>query len=100
MSLMTWDYNGDLYCVLSTETGAGDGRVCHFELSEARVVPGGVPSVPASPAPGPTAVTVVVYAPEEEKPPMVFFDEAHTLPFAVLQHFVAIVASQLGGTGA
>ncbi|WP_143684052.1 hypothetical protein [Streptomyces diastatochromogenes] len=99
MSLVTWDYDGDLYCALSTETGAGDGRISYFELSEARMLPGGAPSVPASPAPGPTAVTVVVYAPEEQKSPMVSFDEAQTLPFAVLQHFVAIVASRLESTG-
>ncbi|MFI2206732.1 hypothetical protein ACH47Z_39635 [Streptomyces sp. NPDC020192] len=93
MSLRTWDYDGDLYCSLTTKTGAGEGLTTHFELSEARMVPGGTPSMPASPAPGPAAVTVVVYAPEEEKPAEVFFDETQTLPFAVLQHFVTIVAS-------
>ncbi|MGW3952431.1 hypothetical protein ACWEKM_16235 [Streptomyces sp. NPDC004752] len=99
MSLLTWDYDGDLYCALTTETGAGEGRTTQFELSEARIVPGGAPALPASPAPGPAAVTVVAYAPEEEKPAEVFFDETQTLPFAVLQHFVAIVASRLASTG-
>ncbi|MFD3456294.1 hypothetical protein ACFWVC_29485 [Streptomyces sp. NPDC058691] len=70
----------------------------HFELSEARVVPGGTASTPASPAPGPTAVTVIAYAPEEEKPAEVYFDAAQTLPFAVLQRFVALVASRLAST--
>ncbi|ROR37404.1 hypothetical protein EDD39_5544 [Kitasatospora cineracea] len=55
--------------------------------------------MPASPAPGPTAVTVVVYAAEEEKPPEVYFDATQTLPFAALQHFVALVASRLDSTG-
>lgn len=41
-------------------------------------------------------MTVVVYAPEEEKPADVFFDGEQTLPFVVLQHFVEIVASQAG----
>lgn len=99
MSLLTWDYDGDLYCALTTETGAGEGRTIHFELSEARMVPGGAPSLPASPAPGPAAVTVVVYAPEEEKPAEVSFDDTQTLPFAVLQHFVATVTSRLANTG-
>lgn len=99
MSLLTWDYDGDPYCALTTETGAGEGRTTHFELSEARMVPGRAPAMPASPAPGPAAVTVVAYAPEEEKPAEVFFDETQTLPFAVLQHFVAIIASRLASTG-
>ncbi|GAA3885257.1 hypothetical protein GCM10022207_60740 [Streptomyces lannensis] len=98
MSLLTWDYDGGLYCALTTETGAGEDRTTYFELSEARMVPGSAPSMPASPAPGPAAVTVIVYAPEEEKPAEVFFDETQTLPFAVLQHFVATVASWLPGT--
>ncbi|MFJ9714181.1 hypothetical protein [Streptomyces sp. NPDC101234] len=99
ISLLTWDYDGDLYCALTTETGTGEGRTIHFELSEARMVLGGAPSMPASPAPGPTAVTVVVYALEEEKPAEVFFDNTQTLPFAVLQHFVATVTSRLASTG-
>ncbi|MFS0696301.1 hypothetical protein [Streptomyces nitrosporeus] len=99
MSLLTWDYDGDLFCALTTETGASEGRMTHFELSEARMVPGGASSVPASPAPGPTAVTVVVYAPEEEKLAEVYFDATQTLPFAVLQHFVTLVASRLASTG-
>jgi hypothetical protein len=98
MSLLTWDYDGDLFCALTTETGAGDGRMTHYELSEARMVPGGTPSAQASPAPGPAAVTVVVYAPEEEKPAEVYFDATQTLPFAVLQHFIALVASHLAST--
>lgn len=99
MSVLNWDYDGDLYCVLTTETGMGDTRTTHFELSEARIVPSGSPSVPASPAPGQTAVTVVVYAPEENKPPVVFFDATQTLPFAVLQHFVATVSERLPEAG-
>ncbi|MFD3487851.1 hypothetical protein [Streptomyces sp. NPDC058665] len=95
MSLLTWDYDGDLFCTLTTETGAGEGRMTHFELSEARMVPGGASSVSASPTPGPTVVTVLAYAPEEEKPAEVYFDATQTLPFAVLQHFVELVASQL-----
>jgi hypothetical protein len=55
--------------------------------------------MPASPAPGTTAVTVLVYAPEEEKPAEVYFDATQTLPFAVLQDFVALVASHLARTG-
>ncbi|MDG4857012.1 hypothetical protein P8605_02360 [Streptomyces sp. T-3] len=98
MSLLTWDYDGDLYCALTTETGVGEDRTIHFELSEARMVPGGDPSTPATPAPGVTAVTVLVYAPEEEKPAEVYFDTAQTLPFAVLQHFVTTVASRLLNT--
>jgi hypothetical protein len=97
--MLTWDYDGDLYCALTTETGMGDARTTHFDLSEARIVPSGSPSAPASSAPGPTAVTVVVYAPEEEKPPMVFFDGTQTLPFAVLQQFVATVSEHLPGAG-
>ncbi|MFE5113677.1 hypothetical protein [Streptomyces sp. NPDC056663] len=27
MSLLTWDYDGDLFCALTTGTGAGDGRL-------------------------------------------------------------------------
>ncbi|WP_030721685.1 hypothetical protein [Streptomyces sp. NRRL S-237] len=99
MPLLIWDYDGDLFCALTTETGTREGRTTHFELSEARMVPGGTPSVPASPAPGPTAVTVVVYAPEEEKPAEAYFDATRTLPFAVLQQFVALVASRLASTG-
>ncbi|MER6443688.1 hypothetical protein [Streptomyces venezuelae] len=100
MSLLTWEYDGDLFCALTTETGTRGGRTTHFELSEARMVAGGTPSSPASPAPGPTAVTVVVYAPEEEKSAEVYFDETQTLPFAVLQHFVATVAARLSSTEA
>lgn len=33
-------------------------------------------------------MTVLVYAPEEEKPPEVYFDATQTLPVAVLQHLV------------
>ncbi|MFC1407428.1 MULTISPECIES: hypothetical protein [Streptacidiphilus] len=99
MSLLTWDYEGELFCALTTVTGTAEGRMTHFELSEARMVPGGAPSVPASPAPGPTAVTVLVYAPEDEKPAEVYFDTMQTLPFAVLQHFVALVASRLESAG-
>ncbi|MEW1701127.1 hypothetical protein [Streptomyces sp. NPDC091278] len=99
MSLLTWDYDGDLFCAFTTETGAGEGRMTHFELSEARMVPGGATSMADSPAPGPTAVTVLAYAPEEEKPAEVYFDATQTLPFAVLQHFVAHVASHLTNTG-
>lgn len=99
MPLLTWDYDGDLFCALTTETGAGEGRMTHFELSEARMVPGRTSSMPTSPAPGPTAVTVLVYAPEEEKPAEVYFDVTQTLPFAVLQHFVALVASRMENTG-
>lgn len=93
MSLLTWEHDGELFCALTTETGAGADRTVHFELSEARTVP------PASPAPGPAAVTVVAYAAEEDKPPVVFFDAAQTLPFAVLQHFVATVARRLPSAG-
>ncbi|MFJ8431282.1 hypothetical protein ACIQ9P_08270 [Kitasatospora sp. NPDC094019] len=100
MSLLTWDHDGDLYCTLTTETGTGEGRTTHFELSEARIVANGSPSVLASPVPGPTAVTVVAYASDEEKPVEVFFDGTQTLPFAVLQHFVATVAARLPATGA
>ncbi|WP_031525898.1 hypothetical protein [Streptomyces sp. NRRL F-5123] len=75
MSLLTWDYDGDLFCALTT-MGADEGRT-HIELSEARMVPGGASSTPASPAPGPTVATVLVYAPEEEKPAEVSFDAAH-----------------------
>lgn len=98
MSLLTWDYDGDLFCALTTETGADEGRMTHYELSEARMVPGGAPSMSASPAPGPAAVTVLVYAPEEEKPAEVYFDATQTLPFAVLQHFVELIASRLAST--
>ncbi|WP_279638450.1 hypothetical protein [Kitasatospora cineracea] len=99
MSFLTWDCEGDLFCALTTVTGSAEDLMTHFELSEARMVPGGGPSMPASPAPGPTAVTVVVYAAEEEKPPEVYFDATQTLPFAALQHFVALVASRLDSTG-
>ncbi|UWE10737.1 hypothetical protein [Actinacidiphila bryophytorum] len=99
MSLLTWDYDGDLYCVLTTETGAGEDRTTHVELSEARMVATGAPAAPASPAPGPAAVTVVVYAPEEEKPAEVVFDGAQTVPFAVLERFVATVAARGYGIG-
>ncbi|MEU7785030.1 hypothetical protein [Amycolatopsis sp. NPDC049159] len=92
---MTWEFDGGLYCAAATETGVGEDRTTYFELSEARTVPASA-AMPASPAPGPTAVTVVVYAPEEEKPADVFFDGEQTLPFVVLQHFVEIVASQAG----
>ncbi|MET8829522.1 hypothetical protein ABZX40_26755 [Streptomyces sp. NPDC004610] len=98
MSLLTWEYDGDLYCARTTETGTAEDRTTHFELSEARMVPGGAPAMPPSPAPGPTAVTVLVYAPEEEKPAEVFFDATQTLPFAVVQRFVAIVAARLAST--
>lgn len=95
MSMLTWDYDGDLFCALTTDIDVADLQTTHYELSEARNVTSGSPSVPASPAPGPTAVTVVVYAPEEEKPPMVYFDTTQSLPFAVLQHFVAVVSERL-----
>jgi hypothetical protein len=98
MPLLTWEYDGDLFCALITETGAGEGRRTHFELSEARMVPGGTSSLSASPAPGLTAVTVAVYAPEEEKPAEVYFDATQTVPFDVLQRFVALVASRLEST--
>ncbi|MFD7729118.1 hypothetical protein ACFV6F_01865 [Kitasatospora phosalacinea] len=99
MSLTTWSHDGDLYCALFTETGVDGSRVGHFELSEARLVPSGSPAVPDSPAPGPTAVTVVVRALEPEDQPVVFFGDGPTLPFAVLQHFVAVVAARLEGAG-
>ncbi|WP_395298374.1 hypothetical protein ACF9IK_36620 [Kitasatospora hibisci] len=95
MALSAWDCDGDLYCVLTTEIGVGEGRTVHFELSEACVVPGGGPSVPAAPAPGVAAVTVVAYPPGEEEPAEVFFDEAQTLPFAVVHHFAVTVAARL-----
>ena len=98
MSLVTWEFDGCLYCALATETGVGEDRTTYFELSEARMVPGAA-AMPAAPAPGPAAVTVVVFAPEEEKPADVFFDETKTLPFVVLQHFVEIVASRAGEHG-
>jgi hypothetical protein len=98
MSLLTWEYDGDLYCALTTETGAGEDLTTYFELSEARMVRGNAPSMPASPAPGPAAVTVIVHPPEEEKPAEVSFDGTQTLPFTVLQYFVATVASRLPGT--
>ena len=99
MSLLTWDYDGDLFCALTTETGAGEGRMTHFELSEARMGPGGASPTPVPPVLGPTAVTVIAYAPEEEKPAEVYFDATQTLPFAVLEHFVALVASHMASTG-
>jgi hypothetical protein len=34
-------------------------------------------------------LSVVVYAPDDEKPPVVSFDETQSLPFVVVQHFVA-----------
>ncbi|MET8632603.1 hypothetical protein [Streptomyces sp. NPDC004680] len=37
--------------------------------------------------------------PEEEKLAELLFDETQALPFALLQHFVAIVASRLASTG-
>ncbi|MFI5593237.1 hypothetical protein ACIA5G_49885 [Amycolatopsis sp. NPDC051758] len=98
MSLVTWEFDGCLYCTSTIETGQGEDRTTYFELSEARTVPGSA-SMPASPAPGPTAATVIVYAPEEEKSADVFFDGAETLPFVVLQHFVEIVASRVGRHG-
>ncbi|MFF3015632.1 hypothetical protein [Streptomyces sp. NPDC057939] len=98
MSLLTWNHDGDLFCALTTETGTSEGRITQYELSEARMVPAGTPSSQASPAPGPTAVTVVVHAPAEEKPAEVHFDGTQTLPFAVLQHFMAFVAPHLADT--
>lgn len=95
MSLVTWEFDDGLFCASATETGLGADRTTYFELSEARTVPG-TASVPASPAPGPAAVTVVVYAPEEEKPADVCFDGTQTLPFVVLQRFVEIVAARTG----
>ncbi|MFF0554188.1 hypothetical protein ACFYUL_35050 [Streptomyces sp. NPDC004311] len=99
MSLLTWEYEGDLFCAHTTKTGTTENRTTHYELSEARTVPAGAPSAPASPTPGPTAVTVLVYAPAEEKPPEVSFDTTQTLPFAVLQHFMTLVASHMESTG-
>ncbi|QKW23595.1 hypothetical protein HUT16_34900 [Kitasatospora sp. NA04385] len=96
MSLTTWSHEGDLYCSLFTETGVDGNRIGHFELSEARLVPSGTPSVPDSPAPGPTAVTVVVQDLREALP-TAFFSDGHTVPFAVLQRFVAMVAARLEG---
>ncbi|WP_033217849.1 hypothetical protein [Kitasatospora phosalacinea] len=98
MSLTTWSHDGDLYCALFTETGVASGRVRHFELSEARLVPSGTPAVPDSPAPGPTAVAVVAQE-LAEGPPTAFFSDGHTVPFAVLQHFVTMVAARLEGAG-
>ncbi|WP_420078051.1 hypothetical protein ACN6AT_01120 [Streptomyces sp. JL4002] len=98
MSLLTWEYEGDLFCALTTETGTTENRTTHYELSEARAIPAGTPSAPTLPTPGPTAVTVLVHPPAENKPPEVYFDATQTLPFAVLQHFVTLVASRLEST--
>ncbi|MFD0567642.1 hypothetical protein ACFQ2M_41020 [Kitasatospora saccharophila] len=99
MSLTTWSHDGGLYCALFTETGVDGSRLGHFELSAARLVPSGIPSVPDSPAPGPTALTVVAPALDPGDQPVVFFGDGPTLPFAVLQHFVAMVAARLEGAG-
>lgn len=45
------------------------------------------------------SLLMVVYAPEMEKPPQVYFDKTQSLPFAVLEHFVTIVAARLASTG-
>lgn len=95
MSLVSWEFDGELYCAQSTEVRDCAGQTTYYELSEARLVPGDSASASASPASGPAAVTAIVYEPEEEKPPMVFFDADQTLPFAVLQHFVTFVAAEL-----
>lgn len=41
----------------------------------------------------------LTYAPGEKQPTEVFFDGTQTLPFAVLQQLMAIVAAQLVSTG-
>jgi hypothetical protein len=45
--------------------------------------------MPSPLAPGPAVLTMVAYAPDEEKPPVVSFDETQSLPFVVAQHFEA-----------
>ncbi|MFG1953578.1 hypothetical protein [Micromonospora sp. NPDC048830] len=98
MPMVTWEYDGAVYCAMSTEVVTGEGPITAHELSEARLIPPASAAATASPAPGPAAVTVVAYDPEEEKPPMVSFDAGEAVPFAVLRHFVALVAATVEGS--
>jgi hypothetical protein len=95
MALETWDHDGDRFCMQSTYV-EGD-EAWYFELSEARPAP----AVRTGSThhddvlPGLTAVTVIAHDPAVEKPPYVFFDGAQEIPFDVLKHFTALVATAL-----
>lgn len=96
MAMVTWEFDDDIYCMLTTHDLFGDERVTYHELSEARTVPApaGDPG-PGTPAPGPTAVTVKIHPPAEGKPPTVYFDGHQTIPFAVLKHFTDLVNADI-----
>jgi hypothetical protein len=96
--MVTWEHDGETYCVLTSDVGTGEGRVTCYELSEARWVLASGPG-DRSPVAGPAVVTVTVYAPEEDKPPVVRFDGPQEVSLAVLQHFMALIASELKPTG-
>ena len=87
----TWQFDDGTFCMLSTGDGLGDERVTYHELSEARTVPGN----PGAVVPGPTAVTVKIYSPAEGKPPSAYFGDHQEIPFAVLHHFMDLVAARL-----
>ncbi|KAB2345924.1 hypothetical protein [Actinomadura rudentiformis] len=67
MTLTTWEHDGDHWCMLVTLNA--EGR--YFELSEARAMT--AMAEDGVLMPGPTAVTVHVYTPAEEKPSMASF---------------------------
>lgn len=98
MAMVTWEYEDEIYCMLPTEDGAGEDWSVFYELSQARMVPAAAGGT-ATAAPGATVVTVRMYAAEEEKPPGVWFAGGQELPFAVLKHFIDLVAPQVGESG-
>lgn len=98
MAMATWEFDDGIYCALTTYDGFGEDQVIYHELSEARVIPASAASSDtATAAPGPTAVTVKIYSPEEGKPPSVYFDSHQTIPFAVLKHFIDGVTAAIDG---
>jgi hypothetical protein len=102
MTTVKWELDEGIFCALSTTVSESHGQVACHELSEARSLPPPPPlppppevAVAAVLLPGPTAVTVKVYEPDDEKPPSVHFDRQQEVPFAALQRFVSLVAATL-----
>ncbi|MFE0381227.1 hypothetical protein ACFW1M_37990 [Streptomyces inhibens] len=95
MALATWEHDDDRYCLQSTYV-KGD-EAWYFELSEARPAPAVWTASPRHDdfLAGPAAVTVIAHDPAVEKPPYVHFDGAQEIPFDVLKHFTALVATTL-----
>ncbi|MGA5822954.1 hypothetical protein ACPC54_34470 [Kitasatospora sp. NPDC094028] len=101
MALEVWEFDGEHYCLQSTELVDGSR---YFELSEARAAPAGWTTGPGGDfMPGPAAVTVVAMRQDEDedegKLPFVHFAADRALPFGILSRFTARIGELLDGEG-